>query len=396
MLADAIPARIAPLPPSDLRPSNPGPGDRANSARVNGCAGVDRARHRVVGLAVIVDHPTSGVTRFGRLFVPDRHVRWVGLIAPAVGTGRRRESPGRVVLYKTRIRYGMPTIGGQPDLTYHIWRWPNAGALKLGGPRWRPEVLGVIKAMAQETLSGAGTRPPTEWMPKAYLAFPDALRDHLYAWSTPRAIPGGRPYYPPALRRQACEDVGQSLAVHAPVSGTFAGAVPSTDRGGPVLSLVFRSGGQQTVVRVTRRARVHLAPGLAVREGDLVATDGPDLAASGWQRQSFTARWERLLPAAVGRDQFDAWLRTWFDRQLIDLRPGLVHAPADLAAAAAFGRAVDGELYWDLGPAMDYYRESIDAFVFPPFRLRTGRGWRGVLPGEVAFDFASPDPPRLR
>jgi hypothetical protein len=72
-----------------------------------------------------------------------------------------------------------------------------------------------------------------------------------------------------------------------------------------------------------------------------------------------------------------------------------MHVPADLAAAGAMGRAADAELYWDLGPAMGHYRDVLDAFIFPPILMRAWWRFRGVLPGEVAYDF-TPCNPRFR
>ena len=153
------------------------------------------------------------------------------------------------------------------------------------------------------------------------------------------------------------------------------------------MSLMFSTGSDRVVLRATRRARLRVTAGQTVREGELVANDGP-APPPGWHHQPLPVRWQRILPEIVGRGQFDDWVRLWFERQLVRLCHGLVHAPADLAAAAALGRAVDAELHWDLGPAMEYYSEAAGAFVFPPFVLPAWRRFRGVLPGEVAFDFS--------
>jgi hypothetical protein len=386
-----------------------------------------------MGIALVVTRPESGVCCLGRLFVPDRDVRWISLMdlprgAFQLGVTRRVQW---AAVYPTHIRYGMPTLGGKPEFAFDL-RWGHAGdrpansnldrlrGVSTIAPQLIPVVDALNSAMTKSVLTGRaawrsqrlgcfgkvvgrGPRPNhlpppgpgTEnenadtaiWMPRAYLAFADTYRDRLFAWATPRGGAGSRPFYPPDLRRRLCADAGRDMPVYAPAAGAFVGAKRASYHGLPVLNLAFKARNKLMVVRVTRQARIHVSPGVVVGEGDLVANDRSESMPSWWHRLPLAVRWNHVLPTTVGRKQVDAWVRLWFDRQHLTIQPGLVHAPADLAAVAAMGQSVDTELYWDLGPAMDHYHEVLDAFVFPPILMRAWWKFRGVLPGEVAFDF---------
>jgi hypothetical protein len=231
------------------------------------------------------------------------------------------------------------------------------------------------------------------WMPRAYLAFKHAHRDRIFGWSTDDGLGRASPHYANGLRQAFCDDIGRSLPVHAPVSGTFVCAVKSAIDDLPTMDLVFEHGYcDRWVVRVARQARVHVLPSQAVCEGQLVASDGPREVPEGWDGMSLQRQWARELPRLAPPRRLAFWVRLWFERQFVAIRPGLVHIPSNLAALAARKHAVAEALYWDVSPAMACYDEAVDAFVFPPLQRHAGSDLVGVLPGEIAFDLTPTDP----
>lgn len=393
-----------------------------------------------LGLALFTTDPCSGVPALGRLFVPDRDVRWVSLVDLPRGCGRLRRSREVhwATVHRTKVRFGMPTLGGTPEAAYDFRAMPfdrmrrRRGFLVERGPdvldptkelrlfrtlnavNWAMTSTAFFYRAAWQARRGHffeaagatfhpearillfgerrfdGVARPTTWMPRAYLGFKHTQRDKLFGWST--GPTGGRRHYPDGLKFRLCEDVGRSMPVRAPLSGSFVGATKSTFHGLPTFNLEFaHDRHDRQTVKVSRQARIRVLPSQVVREGDVVALDGPEGVPEGWEHLPLYRRWERVLPRLVRREHFDAWVRLWFERQLVTIQPDFVHIPSDLAALAARGRTVDGTLYWDLSPALDYYHEAADAFIFPTIRMRTWWDFAGVLPGEVRFDLTPVD-----
>src|SRR5207253_6023079 len=81
-------------------------------------------------LALIVTHPSSGVPKSHYLFVPDQDVRWVSLVDIRCDYFRRRRS--RVVHWatvrRTKVRFGMPTIGGASESQGDVRTLPYCGS----------------------------------------------------------------------------------------------------------------------------------------------------------------------------------------------------------------------------------------------------------------------------
>src|SRR5262249_41083900 len=105
------------------------------------------------------------------------------------------------------------------------------------------------------------------------------------------------------------------------------------------------------------------------------------------------ARWESLARSS-GFAQARFLIRAWWERQWRYLRPGYVHAPADLArwAAARLLSADPGALLWEVQRGRDYFQPDCDAFGFPTLRTRTWDPSRQALPGALESDFAPADP----
>jgi hypothetical protein len=378
------------------------------SSRWRGCFGV----------ALVATHPYSGVCRFGRLFVPDRDVRWVTVFdlpygAPRIGVPHRSRW---AAVYRTRIRYGMPTLGGEPELAFafrgnlmHVGR--TGKRLRRRIPQGWRHMLSVVaaidRAMTQSAADGnAGAssnrerldrvdnrqfvqrlRHPHACLPRPFLAFDEGHRGQLFPLATPSSS-NGEVYFPPGLRRRLCMDVSRGLPVPAPFAGTLIGATTDRYHGDPVITLAFAAGDRSISIRVSRRAHVQVPNGATVREGDVIASDLITGLPHGWHRLPTAVQSHLILSGSGSRAELDHFTRLWFERQFLAIRPGILHVPAEIAAAAASGRAVDSELYWDLGQCMECYREIPDAFVFPPIRMPAWWKFRGVLPGEIACDFS--------
>src|SRR5207244_3876162 len=59
--------------------------------------------------------------------------------------------------------------------------------------------------------------------------------------------------------------------------------------------------------------------------------------------------------------------------------------PVELVASAVRDSPPLG-LWWDTGRSLPHYRWELEAFVFPPVRLRRWDGFRLAMPGEVVVD----------
>ncbi len=394
-----------------------------------------------VGLALMTTHASSGVPKLGRFLVPDRDIRWINLIDVPPGhfrLGRPREVHLATVR-RTKIRFGMPTIGGEPEVAFDFRFMPFGLARRCGrviehgpdvlDPSEKPRLFRILNALnwamtstaifyratwqanqkcfldaigetrdpdAPILLFGEGrydsVARPAAWMPRPYLAFKQSQRHLVFDWSTRSGLAIELPYYSYSLRLRLCEDFERHMPIQAPCSGRFVGATRSAFHGLPTLDLIFENGlRQREVVMATREARILVLPSQAIREGDLVASDGPEGLPEGWHTSGLYKKWV-LLRRHVHQGHFHTWVRLWFERQFVTIRPGLVHVSSELAALAAKGHALAEGLHWDLLPALEYYHETVDGFIFPTLRMRTWWDSARVLPGEVAFDLTPTDP----
>jgi hypothetical protein len=395
-----------------------------------------------VGLGLVVNDASNIVHEQGRVLIPDRDVRWVSVIDVPRGSFRiaRPREVHWATVRRTGIRYGMPTLSGEPEASVDFRARPRCRAsrcLDFAGrgsalltPVERTRLFRVFNAVNWSMTAAAFScrRPwrarrqqlpachtvqvprtglsklPAEpsapsanhsqnWMPVAYLAFRPSDHESIFDWSLgKRLLLCGHCDSNP-LGQRVLDDLRQSMPVLAPCSGTFVGTLRSRRRVLPTLELQFqdRCGGRRTVT-VTDRARLRVRPAQAVRDGELVANDWPEAVPRQRGRTSPPRQWDLLMRARIAaRDRFDHWLRLWFERQFVAACPNFVHVPAALAAPAALGHAVDEGLFWDLSPAMRYFDEATDAFVFPPLPIKSWWDFAGVLPGEVAYDLTPTD-----
>jgi hypothetical protein len=391
-----------------------------------------------IGLGMFLTNAVSGIpTKSGRFLVPDRDVRWVSLV-DVPGNSFRISRPPEVhwaAVHRTAIRFGIPTITGktemalnlrvapgdliqgkglplgcnpgqsentgQPDLlqVLNTVNWSMTSTAFACRPGWQVQRHHFHAAFGKNTpeitaVSAWGESPdgtvaaPATWMPRAYVAFSNRHCDRVFDRATKSGLSSGIMCYPNAIKQQFCADLGQSMPVCVPFSGIFVGAFRSIFHGLPTLDLVFKSAdGNRRVVKVCQHAKVLAQPSHTVKDGDTIATEGLVLPAM-WHHLFAFEQWRQVLLTLVRRAHLDAWLRLWFERQFVRIDESYIHLRSDLAATAAGGHAVDNRLYWDLTPAMPYYNESLDAFVFPTISIKKWWSISGVLPGEVLYDFA--------
>lgn len=265
---------------------------------------------------------------------------------------------------------------------------------------WRPkrhhmfEYLGLPYEADKKVLCyGPGivdhVERPDTWMPRPYICFPEKARVRLFDRAT---RPGmlAEPLYPEGLKKTLLDALPGGLAYKA----RFAGKVQSSRRenyhGLPVVVLrLVGDRGESASFRVYTDARFLVPVGGTFKQGQQVVRERIDLP-DGWADKHWKTRWDRWVHRVL-KGNVDTRLRIWFEREMYDLVPGFVHVSGALASPAALGCATDDHLFWDMTPAMTYYCEEVDTFVFPSLQLACWHQLVGELPGDVAVDITPAD-----
>lgn len=383
-------------------------------------------------------------------FVPDGTVSWASMVDVPVGyfrlAAKKREVHWAAVR-PTSVRFGMPALvrgtethqfdfrafpfdkarvraGGKtlhvrpsPDAlnpadhpqlfrVFNALEWAMTTTAFSFRKNWRPrrdklaEALGYAYDPEQKLLAFGGgiydgVARPYQWMPRAYIAFPDRVREAVYDRAT-RATgsPEMLPIYSEGLREAFVNDMGQYLAYRVPFAGRVAHVERTTYRGIPVLSFLLKGDrGERQVVRFFRDA-CHVRKGVRAvfAAGDVIAEEKFDAALpKNWYAMSPRVRWDKWTWSLVPH-RLDAVCRLWFDRCGLQLKDGLVHYPAQIASLAALSSAVDGDLFWEVSNCLEYYAEDCDAVVFPTIQVRNWYDTSGSLPGDVFYDLTPNDP----
>jgi hypothetical protein len=412
---------------------------KGDHAGYRGCIGV--------GLAVDTVTADTWLPVGSRYFLPDDVVKWLFLVDVPVGyfrLSRKHREVHWATARRTTVKYGMPSLPrgseGTDAWAFRVMpfdtasRKDNAGEVHAGPDvldpvanaqlfrafnalewsmtstafnfrrPWMPGRKALWDAVGLPFKEGSklllfGSEPcdkverPGAWMPRAYLAFPEELAPKLFDRAT-RVGPFDKLIYMEpdpvgeGLRWAFCRAMTNGLAWQAPFDGLVESVSRETYKG--MLCLTVRLAGdrgQQALARFTREARVVAGRGLAVKNGDVIAEETFRLP-EGWDNRSPRSRWERAENMFLSLDWM---LRTWFEREILHLAPGLVHVSTELASPAALGSAVDENLFWDISPSLPYWNESCDSFIFPTLQMSGWDDFRGVLPGDVAYDVAPAD-----
>ena len=240
-----------------------------------------------------------------------------------------------------------------------------------------------------------GAAPPSAWMPKAYLAFPERLREGIFDRAT-RPVPDSDvpPAYGEGLRWAFVDALGDALAYRAPFSGTVSSVQRRLYRGIPVVSVMLR--GDQGEVAIVpffqETARIVKAPRSRFLAGDIIGEERLDRdLPENWYTIQPAKRWEQFAPNLVHPRIVDAVMRLWFLRSGVNLVDGFVHYPSRMASVAALSAASDEHLFWEVSDSLEYFRDDADALIFPPIPVRGWADLTGYLPGEVSYDLNPAD-----
>jgi hypothetical protein len=394
-----------------------------------------------LGLALVVDstHSDSWVEVDRRLFLPDWTLRWASLVDIPRIYFRLNEKPRPVQwasVRKTSLHFGRPVLRRSPARGWDLVPEPGSGALDSIDPRTDPQLFRVFNALNWAMTSTAyhfrerwqhrrddfyraaglerpagggmallfgeepqgGLAPPEAWMPMAYVGFDEALAERLFDLATCVGMlnnDASSRCYPEAFQEAFLDALdADMLAYPAPFPGRVAQARPASHHGMPVLEVRLEGDeGQRAVARFSRQARLKVRAGQRVHQGEEVGRERLDLPQRWKRAKNWTSlRWNMLLPRAVARvAPFDDYVRLWFERQILRVKPGFVHVPSGLVTLATVGASDEAELFWDVGHCRTYYREDCEAFVFPTIRLRYWDALRAALPGCVYADFTPDD-----
>ena len=428
-----------------------------SDAGYRGCFGIALLINSVNADSWLQLPRTESTTDNPFVFVPDSTVSWATLVDVPLGYFRFNDQYSREVHWatvrNTTTKFGMPTLarGSEDKMAFDFRAFPfgKAKVRSPDGKAWHvvtpgadslntehyPQLFRVFNALewAMTTTafsfrsSWAHARPamfqalgyeyepdkkllafghgmydgaarPNQWMPRAYLAFPENMRDRLFERSTRPAgtlVPDAEPVYTEGIKEAFMDAMGVAFEFRA----HFAGRVASMERmyyhGVPVVSVLLKGDqGERQVVRFFRdtailrkRVRDTFKPGEVIGEEKLDGAVPDD-----WFNIPYFKRWDRYAAGILHPRRLDAVMRLWFERQAVNLQPGYVHFPAQIASVAALGAAVDDRLFWEVSDSLEYYRDDADAIIFPTVQLRGWYDLAGCLPGDVAYDLNPADP----
>ena len=210
--------------------------------------------------------------------------------------------------------------------------------------------------------SGDTERPGRPTLPELLLAFPVAKMRNVIDFLS---YAGDGSFYPlaGAVQKFAQAITVDGLPIYSPVAGRA--ALLKEKRGGVrvVVGDAPITVGGSVELRVQQGQEVAVGSLLGIepmpRELALMPLDSPLLVYRALLRELKSERFERLF---LG----------WLCSQFLSLREGLVHAPVEIAAPAAydFGRAEDA--LWRTRRLADRFQASSEMIVLPPLPERFG------------------------
>jgi hypothetical protein len=367
-----------------------------------------------IGLTVTED---GSVVQCGQdlVLAPNQAVLWhtlVELPERYYSLPRPRCSKSQYVLWASRfharLRYGMPFLVSDEGYDFRdplvanaqsrkiwsalslnmtaaavIYRAPwhalkKAYADSFGGG----DLLAAdLEQMAKQAQGNDGRF--AEWMPEAYIPFPEAVsRDLVDACLQMPAVGMPNVNLSGPIIRAFIRYLDDGASIVAPCSGTVRHIGVATLSNAGKLR-VLRILVDNRPIHVSTNAHLNVVVGTKVRLGQQLGTESVKLP-DNWSALSPPQRWHQLLPRVFRNPR--ASLSIWFERQMLHLDVGKVHLPAAIASLLAAKFAAAEGLWWRLNPALEFFNEGVEACVFPAIRARTWDALAGVLKGEVRYD----------
>lgn len=385
-----------------------------------------------------------------RIFVPDDGVIWYAMQDVPIGkwaTSLNREVH-LASIRRTGFRYGMPYLGEllhqfdfrrrpydakqhgdaihvsneeclkpskfeQAFRAFNAIEWAMTSTAYFYRTTWMSKVDEFYKAVGLERngkrqlLYGQGvfddSPPPTHWLPQPYLGFPIANAAKLYDASTKLGLAATQRTYGVSFKQMLLDDVEAGMPVPSPIRGRVVAIEKGKFEGMPCKYVVVRDvdepedlsdpenpkmahvgTGQSCRQPVLKGFKARVRIGDTVARGGCLGWDGPEVP-EGFGRRSLYAKWYEILPKLFN-GSVEVVIRMWFERQHVRLTPGYLHMPAALTAAAAMTLSDETQLYWNIAPAMNYYNEPLETFVFPCVRQGLWNEFRIDLLPELEMD----------
>lgn len=406
----------------------------------------DAAGYRgCIGLSLVIDATTinSWIDNLDRRFAPDSTIKWVSLVDIPSGNFRQAALGRREIHWgtvrPTTTKFGVPMLARKTE--ERAWDFRGFPHDTLPGvqtsvsgdtlsPSKYPQMFRVLNALDWAMTSTAfhfrhdwkpkrkafydqleipfqeetktllfgeatydGVARPLDWMPRAYLAFPESVRPNLFTRATQPAMGQNLPpFYTDGMKVAFVEAMGDYLGYRVNFGGKVHSITPTKTHGIPTLTVQLRGDrGESATVVFHRDAVVRKASGTKFKRMDTIAEERfVKPVPEDWYDRNWFTRWDKWVSKMIpGR--LDAYLRLWFDRQALSLLPGMIHLPAQISSIAALGSAIDSALMWELDSALEYYRTDCDACIFPTIQISRWDQLSGVLPGDVHYDFTPSD-----
>lgn len=392
-----------------------------------------------LGLGMRVEDP-HGIEEYNEshIFVRDALILWY--VMQDVPRGKWSSAMHREVhlasVRRTGFRYGMPFIGQlvkqfdfrrcpydsivrdgvekasddetlKPSVDEHAFKAFNAiewamtsTAFHFRGP-WVArrkkflEALGLPKTRQNQLLFGQEIfeecEPSRAFMPVPYIAFRTADADKIFSRATSESLLEGRRNYTLAFKQAFLDDLAQGMPVPSPISGRIVEIREKQRfdyiRGCKTIVIVDPETKKRAEQPVLPWFTAKVLKGTVVAKGETLGWDAPHQIPEKFDKLSIFRKWMFELPKLfLGVNCFESTLNMWFQRQHVRLVPGYIHLPATIAGQAALTLGVDEQLAWNIAPAMKYYNEPLDSFVFPTLRQGSWNEHRMAVTSEVELD----------
>jgi hypothetical protein len=391
-----------------------------------------------IGLGLVVDktQEDSWISVDERMFLPASTLLWASVVDVPVWRLRVRNDGLRCVknvsVRPSLSKYGMPVLNRYTDV--REWNFNNEPSERTDSlhpaetqlfpvfnrldraaiscafshrPAWRGHVKDFQSCVPwpekapSSRLFWAGDAwfdrlaTPEEWMPRAYLGVASASAPLVFERAM-RAT--GNSVFPPEVIAGFVTDFGKALPYRAPFAATVQVTYEKRrEVDCVVIHLTSRCVGTSAAVHHSERVEVvfpRASSVISVRSGQHVDARTVLACTKVRPQQLSPGAFSGLLPdkkwaicQKLFGNRLEKEVELWFNRQSVQLVPGFVHFPAELAAHAALFFSHGDKLVWEVSRSLPYFDASCETFIFPAIRVDHPDQSFGTLPGGIAFDF---------